>query len=272
MARGHFDGSGFDPWHARPRSGRRRYHIRDSVRWLQVSATPTPQPITTCYLARHCDVANPDGVLYGHLPNFPLSAKGRQQATSMGRYLAEAGVRAIYSSPLERAQETAVVLASQLSPPPPVLTRPGLVEAEFGRYLQGTRFQDVVWRKPRWWVHMVWPGLVPGDESMAAMAARVGAVIQEGVRVHRGEAFVCVSHGDPIQAFWATSEGRLPWALHRLQCAKGGLLELRYEGQTLAAHTYRSPQHLAAAADAPALAATAPLPVAAEPPGRPAES
>jgi broad specificity phosphatase PhoE len=227
---------------------------------LQVSATTTPEPTTTCYLARHCDVANPEGVLYGHLPNFPLSAKGRVQAKMMGRYLAGAGVRAIYASPLERAQETAVVLASELSPPPPVLTRPGLVEAEFGRYLQGTRFKDVIWRKPRWWVHMVWPGLVPGDESMAAMAARVGKVIQEGVRDQGGGAFVCVSHGDPIQALWATSEGRLPWALHRLQCAKGGLLELRYRGQKLTAHTYRSPQHLASAAGSPALAASAPLP------------
>jgi broad specificity phosphatase PhoE len=211
-----------------------------------VSATAA-EPTTTCYLARHCDVANPAGVLYGHLPNFPLSAKGRQQATVMGRYLAGARVRAIYTSPLERAQETAVVVGSELSPPPPVLTRPGLVEAEFGRYLQGTRFKDVVWRKPRWWVHMVWPGLVPGDESMSAMAARVAGVIEEGVREHAGEAFVCVSHGDPIQAFWATSEGRLPWALHRLQCAKGGLIELRYQGSGLAAHTYRSPQNLAAA-------------------------
>lgn len=201
--------------------------------------------LTRCYLARHCDVANPDGVLYGHLPNFGLSAKGRQQGAVMGRYLAEVGVRAIYSSPLQRAQETAALLASELSPEPPVLLRPDLVEAEFGRYLQGTRYRDVLWRKPRWWVHMVWPGLVPGDESMGAMARRVDKVITEGLLEHPGEAFVCVSHGDPIQAFWATTDHRMPWALHRLQCSKGGLLELRYRGQELEAKSYLSPQDLA---------------------------
>jgi broad specificity phosphatase PhoE len=190
-------------------------------------------------------VANPDGVLYGHLPNFGLSAKGRQQGAVMGRYLAEVGVRAIYSSPLQRAQETAALLASELSPEPPVLLRPDLVEAEFGRYLQGTRYRDVLWRKPRWWVHMVWPGLVPGDESMGAMARRVDKVITEGLLEHPGEAFVCVSHGDPIQAFWATTDHRMPWALHRLQCSKGGLLELRYRGQELEAKSYLSPQDLA---------------------------
>ncbi len=212
----------------------------------QVTASPTASPVTRCYLARHCDVANPDGVLYGHLPNFPLSAKGRQQAAVMGRYLAEAGIRAIYTSPLQRAQETADLLATELFPFPPVLVRPELVEAEFGRYLQGTRYRDVLWRKPRWWVHMVWPGLVPGDESMGSMARRVERTIREGLRERAGEAFLCISHGDPIQAFWATSDHRLPWALHRLQCSKGGLLELQYRGEELISKTYLSPEALTA--------------------------
>jgi hypothetical protein len=187
VARGHFDGSGCGSRHVQPSIGEGSIQHPRSVRWSQVSATPIPEPTTTCYLARHCDVANPEGVLYGHLPNFPLSAKGRLQATMMGRYLAEAGVRAIYASPLERAQETALVLAAELSPAPPLLTRNGLVEAEFGRYLQGTRYKDVVWRKPRWWVHMVWPGVVPGDESMAAMAARSAA---DGIVVLVGDALL----------------------------------------------------------------------------------
>lgn len=212
-----------------------------------VTVSAPAAPATRCFLARHCDVANPDGVLYGHLPNFGLSAKGQQQGAVMGRYLATAGVRAIYSSPLQRAQETAALLASEQSPAPPILLRQALVEAEFGRYLQGTRYQDVIWRKPRWWVHMVWPGLVPGDESMGAMARRVAQVIAEGLREHPGGAFVCISHGDPIQAFWATSEHRMPWALHRLQCSKGGLLELHYRGQELTSKRYLAPAELAAA-------------------------
>jgi broad specificity phosphatase PhoE len=212
-----------------------------------VSITTADAPITRCFLARHCDVANPDGVLYGHLPNFGLSPKGLKQAQVMGSYLAPERISAIYASPLQRAQETASLLAQELSPAPPVIERPGLVEAEFGRYLQGTHYRDVVWRKPRWLVHMVWPGLVPGDESMAAMARRVEAVIAEGLREHPGGAFVCISHGDPIQAFWATSDHRWPWALHRLQCSKGGLLELQYRGSALAEKTYHSPDDLAEA-------------------------
>ena len=215
-----------------------------------VSDLPTPSPTTVCYLARHCDVANADGVVYGHLPNFPLSVKGRHQGAVMARYLSSRNVGAVYTSPLQRAQETAAILARDISPAPPVLVRQDLVEAEFGRYLQGTRHRDVLWSKPRWWVHMVWPGLVHGDESMASMAGRIDQAIMEGLREHRGQAFVCVSHGDPIQAFWAVSDHRLPWALHRLQCAKGGLLELRYQDHTLIAKTYLSPEDLASAPSA----------------------
>ncbi|MGH7639554.1 MAG: histidine phosphatase family protein [Candidatus Dormibacteria bacterium] len=209
-----------------------------------MSPTPTVPPPTRCYLIRHCDVANPDGILYGHLPGFGLSAKGRDQARAIGRHLAGAELQAIYSSPLERALETASLLARELAPPPSIEPEPGLIEAEFGRYLQGTRYRDVVWRKPRWWVHMVWPGLVPGDESMAAMSGRVTRVIERGLERHAGQAFALVSHGDPIQAFWATSEGRMPWALHRLLCAKGGLLELTYLGKRLAGKVYLPPKDL----------------------------
>lgn len=200
---------------------------------------------TTCFLTRHCDVANPNGVLYGHLPNFGLSAKGRAQGAALGRFLARFSVAAIYTSPLQRALETASLISSELPPGVPTIERPDLIEAEFGRYLQGTRHQDVVWKKPRWWVHMAWPGLLQGDESMAEMHDRVDRVIQEGLRQHPQSTFVCISHGDPIQAFWAATEGRPPWALHRLQCAKGGTLRLTYQKNELVEKEYLSPAVIA---------------------------
>jgi broad specificity phosphatase PhoE len=211
-------------------------------------ATSISKETTVCFLARHCDVANPKGVSYGHLPNFGLSPKGETQGRAMGRYLAREPVQAIYSSPLQRAQETALLVQRQLAHPVPILERPDLVEAEFARYLQGTRHKDILWRKPLWYVHMIWPGLVPGDESVGAMHQRLHAVISEGLSEHRGQAFVCLSHGDPIQAFWVTTDGRPPWALHRLQCAKGGLLKLTYRGDSLTEKVYLSPDALAAAA------------------------
>ncbi|HVA22311.1 MAG TPA: histidine phosphatase family protein [Candidatus Micrarchaeia archaeon] len=198
---------------------------------------------TRCYLVRHCDVENPGRVLYGHLPGFGLSARGVAQAHRLGRALRGTPVGVIVTSPLQRARETAGIVAEHL-PGVPVEVAADLREAEFGRYLQGVRYREIAWRRPGWWVHMAWPGLLPFDEPMSVMAARVRRQLERVLAAHREGGGVLVSHGDPIQAYWATSDGRPPWALHRLQCAKGGYLTLDFDGTRLLAKAYHSPDLL----------------------------
>jgi broad specificity phosphatase PhoE len=199
-----------------------------------------PSP-TRVYLVRHCDVENPGRVLYGHLEGFRLSERGVRQAHALGERLAATPVRQIYTSPLERARQTARIIASHLDNVTITVT-PELTEARFGRYLQGVPANaNIIWRKPLWLVHMVWPGVLPVDESVAEMARRVRAPLLRLVRDHPGQGGICVSHGDPIQALWVEAEGRGPWALHRLQCAKGGMLELDYDGERLIGKRYLPP-------------------------------
>ena len=212
---------------------------------------------TTCYLVRHCDVDNPRGVIYGHLPGYPLSQKGREQARRLGAFLAGRQISAVYTSPLERAVQTTLLIRDQLTDSVPFERAPGLIEAEFGRYLQGIPYAQIPWRRPRWLAHMVWPGLVRGDESVGEMYRRVQSVIEKGLREQGGQNFVLVSHGDPIQAYWATVDGRPPWALHRLQCAKGGLLELSLREGRLVGKSYLSPAAVEARVGLPQLAASA---------------
>lgn len=196
--------------------------------------------LTHVYLVRHCDVQNPDGILYGHLPGFGLSEQGVRQAHALGRYFATTNVRQIYSSPLERAQQTAHVIASYLDGVPVTVT-PELIEARFGRYLQGVKPRDVLWRRPLWLVHMVRPGLLERDETVEEMAARLSEPINRLLREHPGSGGICVSHGDPIQAYWVKADRRPAFALHRLQCAKGGMLDLEYDDSRLVGKAYRPP-------------------------------
>jgi len=208
------------------------------------------------YLVRHCDVANPHGVLYGYLPGFGLSAKGLAQAESLGQRLAGQPVRMIRTSPLERARQTTSIIARHLDSPE-VIVDDDLVEARFGIYLQGGPYAQVPWRRPLWWVHMAYPGLLRRDERVGAMAGRVERSLERLLESVGDGTGVCVSHGDPIQAFWITYLHRHPWALHHLQCAKGGLLALDYENGKLVKVTYVPPQVAAA-------------PTGGDPPGDPA--
>ena len=183
-------------------------------------------------------------------PTFPSATRASQQAHALGRYFAGTHVRQIYSSPLERARQTSEIIASYLDGVPITYTD-DLIETRFGLYLQGIPPKQVPWRRPLWLIHMVWPGLLRNDESVAGLAARVRRPLMRLLADHPGDGGICVSHGDPIQGFWVNSERRPRYALHRLQCAKGGLLELDYEGEALRKLTYLSPARVAELAPDP---------------------
>jgi broad specificity phosphatase PhoE len=67
----------------------------------------------TIYFARHAEAHNPKGILYGRLPSVRLSTTGRDQAGELAAALAALKARAIYSSPLLRARQTARQIAER---------------------------------------------------------------------------------------------------------------------------------------------------------------
>jgi broad specificity phosphatase PhoE len=196
---------------------------------------------TLIFLCRHAQPENPEGVMYGHLPGFGLGAVGRQQALGLGDFLRDFPVRAFYASPLERAQATARLAISRLGHEVPLETRAELVEAEFGKYIEGVKRWQVPFRRPLFFVHTVSPGRLSFDETVPAMAERVERVCREAVEAAPGEAAVLVSHADPIKAFWNRFLGQADWRFHLLSLDKGGFLELEYEGDRLTAITPHDP-------------------------------
>lgn len=152
------------------------------------------------HLVRHCEVHNPDHVVYADLPGFSLSAAGRQQALATARHIASLGADIVVSSPLERAVETAAPIAEALGVP--LHTDDRLTE-----WRLGTRWAGVVWER----LDEVFPGELdaylshPADlpfspESIVDVAARIRRAIDEAGAGHPGRAAVVVSHQDPVQA------------------------------------------------------------------------
>ncbi|MHB8572729.1 MAG: histidine phosphatase family protein [Candidatus Dormibacteria bacterium] len=183
-------------------------------------------------LARHCDVENPHHVIYGHLDGFGLSALGREQAVHMGRYLRGRGIRRIVHSPLERAHETATLVAAELEGQVQLSPDPDLVEAGFSRYLQGTPMAQVPLRRPLWWIHVAFPGRLPNDEGPERMGERVERAVLRAQAASPGHPVLLVSHADPVQSFWVRCAGASPRKYQRpaFWVDKGGLLELCLEG------------------------------------------
>src|SRR2546423_7833989 len=188
-------------------------------------------PTTQVLLMRHADVENPNRVLYGHLPGFPLSALGRAQAAAVGQSLRDRGIRRIVHSPLERARETAEIVNAQLPAPVPLIAEPALREAEFGRYLQGVPYWQIPVRRPRWLMHKLRRGTLEGDESIETLGRRVLGVAERLASEHPGEVSLCVSHADPLQAAWILLDGRAQTEreMYNKQVEKAGILELDFD-------------------------------------------
>lgn len=69
-------------------------------------------PARQLHLVRHGEVHNPQRVLYGRLPGFGLSDRGHEMARVSAEYVhgLDRLIAAIYSSPLQRTQESAAPL------------------------------------------------------------------------------------------------------------------------------------------------------------------
>jgi len=194
-------------------------------------------------LIRHADVENPGKVLYGHLAGFGLSALGRAQAEAVGLSLRDAGIKRIVHSPLQRARETAQIIAVQLPAEVPMEEDNELVESEFSRYLQGVPFWQIPMRRPLWFVHKARRGTLPGDESIDVMGGRVLRVARRLAREHPGEVVACVSHADPLQAAWILLEGRAhnEREMYRKPVDRAGILSLEIEADRVTALEYVPP-------------------------------
>jgi probable phosphomutase (TIGR03848 family) len=136
--------------------------------------------------------------LAGHLPGIHLNQQGRQQAEKLAQALADASIKAIYSSPLERAVETAEPLARahRLD----VRLRPGLMDTDVGDWA------DMEIRKlrknPLWKLVQESPSRVrfPGGESFLELQARLVNEIEAIRAAHRPKDVVAVVfHADPIK-------------------------------------------------------------------------
>ena len=159
----------------------------------------------TLFLLRHAAHARVGTTLCGRMPGVTLGEEGHRQAGALAERLGREGIEAVYSSPLERARETAAPIARRLGLE--AREDDALTEIDFGRWtgrdftgLQG----DPEW--DRWNTHRA-TARPPGGESMAEAQARaLGGIERLRVRHPEGR-IVAVSHCDVIKAVLAAILG-----------------------------------------------------------------
>lgn len=195
---------------------------------------------TVVHLLRHGEVHNPTGVLYGRLPDFHLSALGREMADLVGTHLRDHDVTAVVASSLDRAQETAAPIAAPHGLP--IITDDRVIEA--GNHFEGKTFGvgDGSLRNPRHWPRLINPFRPSWGEPYQQIADRMLAAIAEARGLARGHEAVIVSHQLPVWTVRLNLEGRRMWHDPRTrECSLASLTSLTFAGDELESISYSEP-------------------------------
>ena len=118
----------------------------------------------TIYLIRHAHPNFPDGVekmCLGRKHDFPLSALGLKQAAALAERFASVPLEAVYTSPLQRAHQTAQAIAGTARP---ILVLDNLIELDGGEW-DGLTYAQLHERYPESFGPNAKGGCPPGGES-----------------------------------------------------------------------------------------------------------
>lgn len=154
--------------------------------------------MTTLYLIRHAMTDAVGRFLAGRAPGLHLNPEGRAQAAGLAERLAAVPLSHVYTSPLERARETAAPLAARHDLP--VETREPLGEIDYGDWT-GRPFtalaEDPIWRRYNRLRSLT---RIPGGELAAGVQARVAAELAHLAAAHPNGSLALVSHADVVRA------------------------------------------------------------------------
>ncbi len=161
--------------------------------------------MTNILLVRHALTDSVGKRLSGRLPGVPLNEIGREQARKLALRLADLPLSAVYSSPLERAVETAgpVAQAHNLQ----TIISDDFLEINFGDWTNATFDELQVQPKFQHFNAFRSQTRIPGGEMMLEAQTRVIAGLERLCQKHSQQTIAVVSHSDLIKAALAYYAG-----------------------------------------------------------------
>jgi len=198
-------------------------------------------PADRIHLVRHGEVHNPEGVLYGRLPNFGLSDLGHRMALAAAEEIKSQGRRisALYCSPLQRTRESARPFTKIF----------GLDPIADQRFIEPTNvFEGKVLSarrlllQPQRWVHFRNPNRPSWGEPYQQVVDRMTAgVLEAAASVQSGDV-VIVSHQLPIWMMHSSVTGRkLPHNPTQRRCSLSSITSFEIVEGKLVEVDYREP-------------------------------
>jgi probable phosphoglycerate mutase len=153
--------------------------------------------VVNVFLVRHGSTADVGLRVSGRGAGVHLTDEGKREARAVAAALTDLQVERVYSSPLERARETAAEIAQWIDRP--VDIEPLVNEIDFGDWTGRT--YDALEDSPAWVAFNTQPeqAVIPHGENLRAVGDR-GARAVAAVAAHQPASHaVVVTHGDVIR-------------------------------------------------------------------------
>lgn len=201
-------------------------------------------PPTRLLLIRHGQTHTSRDDTFCGVTEVPLTSIGCSQAQCLAERLRREHVDALYCSPQQRAQETAVPIAHALEME--IQTRSALREMDFGKWENRLR-ADLAREYPREleeWERGSWTANPPGGETQQAVIARIVPCIIDILASHAGQTVVIISHKTPLRLLIAHLLNMTPPESRHLRLNPASLSELRVTGDQVELITCNDTSHL----------------------------
>jgi ribonuclease H / adenosylcobalamin/alpha-ribazole phosphatase len=189
--------------------------------------------VSIMLLIRHASIDGLGHHLVGRSDGVSLNERGMQEAQLLASRLAGLAIAAVYSSPRERARETATAIAEPFGLP--VQTMSDLDEIDYGEWT-GRSFEEL--RECEDWkffnAHRT-TAQIPGGESMCEFAGRVRRAIGSLREVHPDPCLAVVTHADWIRGAGACCTGLTldDWKCFAVDPASVSVIQVESWGTTV---------------------------------------
>jgi len=166
---------------------------------------------------------NTKRILAGRTEGVPLTKTGVEQAERIAKYLKHMDISAIYSSPIERASNTAKIVADYNSLSYELDDR--LIEIEMGKFTR-MNYDDMFAKYGNVFLKFYENDPIIAKcevETFAEVQKRVLDMVGYIVKKHKNQNVVLVTHMDPIKSMLSTIMDLKPKTLFELIIANASL-------------------------------------------------
>jgi broad specificity phosphatase PhoE len=198
-------------------------------------------PANRIHLVRHGEVDNPNGVLYGRLPNFALTTLGRRMAEATAEELASSGSNytRLISSPLIRTLHAARPIAEALNLS--VSTENLIIEPT--NIFEGKKVGlQTVLANPAYLLKFYNPFQPSWGEPYKQIVARMTEALRRAWDQTASGEVVMVSHQLPIWSLHLAAAGKPLWHDPRSRrCDLSSITSFEFQNNKLVEVDYRDP-------------------------------